>query len=114
MENYFYLNEKDLNKKGPVSPEELISNGVTREHPRVEKRYDRNGLAAGEVPELAKWFTNTTSTPSTPPPFPPTPPQPSVNNNSKPDNWRIWAILIRPVLCCLPLRDCIYHLRHKK
>ncbi|MFR7807957.1 MAG: CD225/dispanin family protein, partial [Butyricimonas faecihominis] len=42
------------------------------------------------------------STPSTPPPFPPTPPQPSVNNNSKPDNWLIWAIL-STVLCCLPL-----------
>ena len=28
--------------------------------------------------------------------------QPSVNNNSKPDNWLIWAIL-STVLCCLPL-----------
>ncbi|MFR7878827.1 MAG: CD225/dispanin family protein [Butyricimonas paravirosa] len=37
-----------------------------------------------------------------PPPFPPTPPQPPVNNNSKPDNWLVWAIL-STILCCLPL-----------
>ena len=100
MENYFYLNEKN-EQKGPVSPEELISNGVTR-NTLVWKNGMAQWLPAGEVPELAKWFTNATSTPSTPPPFPPTPPQPSVNNNSKPDNWLIWAIL-STVLCCLPL-----------
>ena len=100
MENYFYLNEKN-EQKGPVSPEELIRNGVTK-----NSLVSINGMAqwlpAGEVPELAKLFTNETSTPLSPPPFPPTPPQPPVNNNSKPDNWLVWAIL-STILCCLPL-----------
>ena len=91
MENYFYLNEKN-EQKGPISPEELISNGVTK-NTLVWKNGMAQWLPAGEVHELAKLFTNETSTPSTPPPFPPTPPQPPVTNNPKPDNWLVWAIL---------------------
>ena len=100
MENYFYLNEKN-EQKGPISPEELISNGVTK-NTLVWKNGMAQWLPAGEVHELAKLFTNETSTPSTPPPFPPTPPQPPVTNNPKPDNWLVWAIL-STILCCLPL-----------
>ncbi|WP_106480994.1 CD225/dispanin family protein [Butyricimonas faecalis] len=81
MENYFYLNEKN-EQKGPVSPEELISNGVTK-NTLVWKNGMAQWLPAGEVSELANLFTDT----------PPTP---------KPENWLIWAIL-STVLCCLPL-----------
>lgn len=84
MENYFYLNEKN-EQKGPVSPEELISNGVTK-NTLVWKNGMAQWLPAGEVSELANLFTDT----------PPTPPTP------KPENWLIWAIL-STVLCCLPL-----------
>ena len=41
MENYFYLNEKN-EQKGPVSPEELISNGVTK-----NTLVWKNGMAPG-------------------------------------------------------------------
>lgn len=92
MENYFYLNEKN-EQKGPISPEELISNGVTK-NTLVWKNGMAQWLPAGEVHELAKLFTNETSTPSTP--------QPPVTNNPKPDNWLVWAIL-STILCCLPL-----------
>ncbi len=99
MENYFYLNEKN-EQKGPVSPEELISNGVTR-----NTLVWKNGMAqwtpAGEVPEISKLFTNEAPVPPTPPSFSTTPPQPPVNNQ-KPENWLIWAIL-STILCCLPL-----------
>ena len=83
MENYFYLNEKN-EQKGPVSPEELISNGVTR-NTLVWKNGMAQWLPAGEIHEIAKLFTNETSATSTPPPFPPTPPHSPVNNNTKPD-----------------------------
>ena len=63
MENYFYLNEKN-EQKGPVSPEELISNGVTR-----NTLVWKNGMAqwtpAGEVPEISKLFTNEAPVPPT-------------------------------------------------
>lgn len=60
MENYFYLNEKN-EQKGPISPEELISNGVTK-NTLVWKNGMAQWLPAGEVHELAKLFTNETST----------------------------------------------------
>ena len=97
MENYFYLNEKN-EQKGPISPEELISNGVTK-NTLVWKNGMAQWLPAGEVSELANLFTDTPPsppTPPTPPPSPLTPPTP------KPENWLIWAIL-STVLCCLPL-----------
>ena len=86
-------------QKGPISPEELISNVVTK-NTLVWKNGMAQWLPAGEVHELAKLFTNETSTPSTPPPFPPTPPQPPVTNNPKPDNWLVWAILSTILCCC--------------
>ena len=55
MENYFYLNEKN-EQKGPISPEELISNGVTK-NTLVWKNGMAQWLPAGEVHELAKLFT---------------------------------------------------------
>lgn len=48
MENYFYLNEKN-EQKGPVSPEELIRNGVTK-NSLVWKNGMAQWLPAGEVP----------------------------------------------------------------
>ena len=87
--------------KGPVSPEELISNGVMK-NSLVWKNGMAQWLPAGEIHEIAKLFTNETSATSTPPPFPPTPPHSPVNNNTKPDNWLVWAIL-STILCCLPL-----------
>ena len=75
MENYFYLNEKN-EQKGPISPEELISNGVTK-NTLVWKNGKAQWLTAGEVHEHAKMFTNETYTPSPSPPLPTTPPQPS-------------------------------------
>ena len=56
MENYFYLNEKN-EQKGPVSPEELISNGVTK-NTLVWKNGMAQWLPAGEVSELANLFTD--------------------------------------------------------
>ena len=50
MENYFYLNEKN-EQKGPVSPEELIRNGVTK-NSLVWKNGMAQWLPAGEVPEI--------------------------------------------------------------
>lgn len=62
MENYFYLNEKN-EQKGPVSPEELISNGVTK-NTLVWKNGMAQWLPAGEVSELANLFTDTPAIPS--------------------------------------------------
>ena len=41
MENYFYLNEKN-EQKGPVSPEELIRNGVTKNYGKNFQAADNN------------------------------------------------------------------------
>ena len=66
MENYFYLNEKN-EQKGPISPEELISNGVTK-NTLVWKNGMAQWLPAGEVHELAKLFTNLRNCSRTKPP----------------------------------------------
>ena len=103
MENYFYLNEQN-EQKGPVTPEELIRNGITK-NTMVWKNGMAQWMQAGEVPEINQLFTSAT----TPPPYPPVPPRvtptppptPSVPAQ-KPDNWLVWAIL-STVLCCLPL-----------
>ena len=100
MENYFYLNEKN-EQKGPISPEELISNGVTK-NTLVWKNGMAQWLPAGEVHELAKLFTNETSTPSTPPPLKTTPPPTPLTNQTKPEN-RVISANLSTILCCLPL-----------
>ena len=109
MENYFYLNEKN-EQKGPVSPEELISNGVTR-NTLVWKNGMAQWLPAGEVPELAKWFTNNLHAFHTP----------TISSHTAPTIGKQQfqtgqlANLGNPIdrIMLLTVRDCIYHLRHK-
>ena len=91
MENYFYLNEKN-EQKGPVSPEELISNGVTK-NTLVWKNGMAQWLPAGEVSELANLFTDT----------PPTP---------KPENWLNMGNSINRIML-FASRSCFHHLRHE-
>lgn len=110
MENYFYLNEKN-EQKGPVSPEELIRNGVTK-NSLVWKNGMAQWLPAGEVPELAKLFTNETSTPLSPPPFPPTPPQPTGKQQFQTGQL---ASMGNPInhFVLFAARDCLHHLCHE-
>lgn len=110
MENYFYLNEKN-EQKGPISPEELISNGVTK-NTLVWKNGMAQWLPAGEVHELAKLFTNETSTPSTPPTIP-SHTTPTTSNQQSQTGQLVSMGNFIDHFMLFAARNCLHHLRHE-
>ena len=96
MENYFYLNEKN-EQKGPVSPEELISNGVTsgRRSTRTREMVHEHNLHAFHTPTISSHTA------------------PTIGKQQFQTGQL--ANLGNPIdrIMLLTVRDCIYHLRHK-
>lgn len=110
MENYFYLNEKN-EQKGPVSPEELISNGGNEKHPRVEKRY--GPMAPGRRSTRTREMVHERNLHAFH--------TPTISSHTAPTIGKQQfqtgqlANLGNPIdrIMLLTVRDCIYHLRHK-
>ena len=103
MENYFYLNEKN-EQKGPISPEELISNGVTK-NTLVWKNGMAQWLPAGEVHERNLHPFNTPTIPSHT--------TPTTSNQQSQTGQLVSMGNFIDHFMLFAARNCLHHLRHE-